>query len=281
MKNTHEPVTGRQRARQWIVGTLVVILAVVEPVGLLAQRSGGVITPPTMKPPHLRLPEVLDPIFAAITTDMIASAQDAHQHGMTATHMRRHAGHLRALATHFTETGIDAQIMDWANAQNPDVFQFQMPDPNVVDTALALRRQQGLPTDDIAQALNATPQFKRTVLMNLRAKAFSAHLIEEAALIERTVTHNGLYGADPRVSPVLLSMDKPADGGGGGGLTFTGCQIIGAEGLALGAIALFIPVVGWFSFALSLYNFIGCPGCPCPGTTSQRLPRREVAIWKL
>jgi hypothetical protein len=242
MKNTHEPVTGRQRARQWIVGTLVVILAVVEPVGLLAQRSGGVITPPTMKPPHLRLPEVLDPIFAAITTDMIASAQDAHQHGMTATHMRRHAGHLRALAKHFTETGIDAQIMDWANAQNPDVFQFQMPDPNVVDTALALRRQQGLPTDDIAQALNATPQFKRTVLMNL---------------------------------------DKPADGGGGGGLTFTGCQIIGAEGLALGAIALFIPVVGWFSFALSLYNFIGCPGCPCPGTTSQRLPRREVAIWKL
>jgi hypothetical protein len=267
-----------RRVRQGVVGTLVGLLAGLEPAMLLAQ--GPRLTPP-MQPPHRQVPRPVDAVVDAITADIITTAKDAHQHGPRPEHLKRHASNLRALAKHYKTNGLDAQVIAWAKAQNPDVFELQVPDRATVDAALAARRQQGLPVDDLLAAVNASPKMKRAVLMAFRAKGISGNLEEDAAYLER-VSDRAIQGAEPRITPALVDMTVDA---GGGGDNRGGCQTINYVSILWGFASFLFggwigTVVTLIGMGFSIYNAAGCPGLPPdprtgPGGGEQAVPRQS------
>jgi hypothetical protein len=243
-----------RRVRQGVVGTLVVLLAALDPMVLLAQR-GGVITPP-IKPPHRAVPT--DPALEAIVADMITTAKDARMRGATAGHIRQHAAQIRAFAKHM-ETHYNEQIKAWAKTQDPDVFQFQALDPKAAETLATTLRQHGLAAEGIGQAMNAPPEWKRAVMLELQTNGVSDFLNQIATRLERRVGRAGM-------TPALLDMMIDSTGGGG-----LGCFEVGLGGWVLGMIGVVLSIgtaglallvgagLGIVGGLLGAYNLMGCP----------------------
>lgn len=270
----------REFGQQWIVGGLVVIMGSLDPMMVLAQGQKGAIRPPIVGKHEGPQDAVLD----AIASDILATTQDAHQYSPSASHTRRQATNLRSLAKYAQDKDLDVQIIAWANAQDPDVFQFQQPDQKTIDKAIAARRAQGLPIDDITQGLNMAPEQKRTILIFLRTKGLSGALLNTASGLEKMVP-----SSDPRVSPIT---DK-ADAGGGGAYNMAppNCATLLLIGAGLNAtgfiLALFLGIIGLIvglivvtvALFLNWWSLAGCPGAPKLGSlpVSFRTPLLQAA----